>query len=293
MEVKRPPVEIKRLPVLVPKPKNGDAPSKSHSKTTFIRTVDKPETLEIISSNSETENYQEDCASPELTLIEDDLNLEDLMKQKELLQARLCAYNSEKSDDDTKEGKCSEVICINDDTRSPILKKRKKDKDHDHKRSSKHKSSKDRSAERDKYKPKRQEEDLREIINRESRKEMERRLEERESRDKKEKERRKVEDKEREKRRERDREIRDRERDRDKERRSIEMRRRRGERELLRITRRSRERSPQQMRRDHRLGDRERRSRERLMDRRDKFSRPDFRAAKVKKRKPIICKSGS
>ncbi|KAJ8736906.1 hypothetical protein PYW07_000177 [Mythimna separata] len=273
--------EIKRPPVVVAKAKNGDAPTKTHTKPTFTRTVEKQATLEIVSSNSETENYQEDCASPELTLIEDDLNLEDLMKQKELLQARLYAYNSEKSDDETKEGKYSEVICINDDARSPLLKKRKKDKDHDHKRSSKHKSSKDRSTERDKYKPKRQEEDLREIINRESRKEMERRLEERESRDKKEKERRKAEEKEREKRRERDRDIRERERerDRDKERRSIEVRRRGGDRggELLRITRRSRERSPQQPRRDHRLGDRERRSRERQSDRREKFSRADFR----------------
>ncbi|KAJ8737888.1 hypothetical protein PYW08_000483 [Mythimna loreyi] len=275
----RPPVEVKRPPVVVAKAKNGDAPTKTHTKTTFTRTVEKQETLEIISSNSETENYQEDCASPELTLIEDDLNLEDLMKQKELLQARLYAYNSEKSDEETKEGKYSEVICINDD-KSPVMKKRKKDKDHDHKRSSKHKSSKDRSTERDKYKPKRQEEDLREIINRESRKEMERRLEERENRDKKEKERRKVEEKEREKRRERDREIRERERERDreKERRSIEVRRRGGDRgELLRITRRSRERSPQQTRRDHRP-ERERRSRERQTDRRDKFTRTDFRA---------------
>lgn len=277
----RPTAEVKRPPVVVPKPKNGNAAPKADTKTTFTRTVQKQETLEIISSNSETENYQEDCASPELTLIEDDLNLEELMKQKELLQARLYAYNSEKSDEDTKEGKSSEVICINDDTRSPIPKKRKKDKDHDHKKS-KHKSSKDRSTEREKHKPKRQEEDLREIINRESRKEMERRLEERENREKKEKERRKVDEKEREKRRERDRELRERERERDreKERRSIEMRRRGAERggELLRITRRSRERSPQPMRRDHRLGDRERRSRERLMDRRDKFSRLDFRS---------------
>ncbi|XP_022832638.1 serine/threonine-protein kinase prp4 [Spodoptera litura] len=265
--------------------RNGDSSGKGlfHGKS-YVRKVEKQETLEILSSNSETENYQEDCASPELMLIEDDLNLEDLMKQKELLQARLIAYCSEKSDDEAnKEDKFNEVICINDDTRSPIIKKSRKDKDHEHKRSGKHKSSKDHSTEREKHKTKRHEEDLREIINRESKKQMERRLEEREGRERKEKERRKIEDKERERRREREREReireREREREREKERRSMEARRR-GERELLRITRRSRERSPQGTRRDQRAGDRERRSRERVLDRRDKFSRSDLRGFK-------------
>ncbi|CAH0703259.1 unnamed protein product [Spodoptera exigua] len=278
--------QLKRPNLIVTtKTKNGDASGKGlfHGKS-YVRKVEKQETLEILSSNSETENYQEDCESPELMLIEDDLNLEDLMKQKELLQARLIAYYSEKSDEEpTKEDKFSEVICINDDTRSPIVKKSKKEKDHEHKRSSKHKSSKDHSSEREKHKPKRQEEDLREIINRESRKEMERRLEEREGRERKEKERRKLEEKERERRREREREReireREREREREKERRSIEARRR-GERELLRITRRSRDRSPQATRRDQRTGDRERRSRERNLDRRDKYSRSDVRGSK-------------
>ncbi|KAH9642391.1 hypothetical protein HF086_004923 [Spodoptera exigua] len=278
--------QLKRPNLIVTtKTKNGDASGKGlfHGKS-YVRKVEKQETLEILSSNSETENYQEDCESPELMLIEDDLNLEDLMKQKELLQARLIAYYSEKSDEEpTKEDKFSEVICINDDTRSPIVKKSKKEKDHEHKRSSKHKSSKDHSSEREKHKPKRQEEDLREIINRESRKEMERRLEEREGRERKEKERRKLEEKERERRREREREReireREREREREKERRSIEARRR-GERELLRITRRSRDRSPQATRRDQRTGDRERRSRERMLDRRDKYSRSDVRGSK-------------
>ncbi|XP_047040986.1 serine/threonine-protein kinase prp4 [Helicoverpa zea] len=275
----------KRPPIVISKAKNGDASHKGHSKTTYVRKVEDQETLEIISSNSETENYQEDCASPELTLIEDDLNLEDLMKQKELLQARLVAYYSEKSDDESKDDKYNEVTCINDDTRSPILKRPRKDKDHDHRRSSKHKSSKDRSSERDKYKPKRQEEDLREIINRESRKEMERRLEEREYREKKEKERRKLEEKEREKRRERDREReireRERERDREKERRSIEQRRRGDSRgDLLKITRRSRDRSPRNARREHRHVDRERRSREHQTGRWEKQSRSDHRSNK-------------
>lgn len=281
--------QVVRAPVETPvsKPRNGNAPTKSHVKIiTYTRKVElKPEPLEIISSNSETENYQEDCASPELTLIEDDLNLEELMRQKELLQARLVACGSEKSDDEGDD-KSNEVICINDDTGSPVLKKPKKDKEHIHKRSSKHKFSKDRSTERDKHKVKRHEEDLREIINRESRKEMERRLEEREYRERKEKERRKLD--ERDKRRERDRDIKDRERDikerereRERDRRSSEIRRR-GDRDGSRVHHRSRERSPP-LRRDYRPADRERRSRERNVDRRDTFSRHDFRARKVKK----------
>lgn len=279
--------QLKRPNLIVTtKTRNGDASGKGpfHGKS-YIRKVEKQETLEILSSNSETENYQEDCASPELILIEDDLNLEDLMKQKELLQARLIAYYSEKSDDEAnKEEKLNEVICINDDTRSPIIKKPKKEKEHEHKRSGKHKSSKDHSSEREKHKIKRQEEDLREIINRESRKQMERRLEEREGRERKEKERRKIEERERERRREREREReireREREREREKERRSLEARRRGGERELLRITRRSRDRSPLGPRRDQRPGDRDRRSRERMLDRRDKSSRSDLRGFK-------------
>lgn len=211
------------------KTKNGDTASeKSHTTSSINHTKkpDKDEALEIISSNSETENYQEDCASPELTLIEDDLNLEDLMKQKELLQARLVAYFSDRSDDDddVKRRKGNDVICINDD--SPVHKKSRKDRDHEHKRSSKHKS-KDRSSERererdrDRHKPKKYEEDLRDIINRESKKEMEKRLEERRERERREREKEK--EKERERRREWERE-RERERERhERDRRSAEV----------------------------------------------------------------------
>ncbi|GAB0099841.1 serine/threonine-protein kinase prp4 [Sergentomyia squamirostris] len=52
--------------------------------------------LEIVSSESDdTEGLVEDCASPDVAVIEDDLNLEELMKQKALLQARLGAYLSD------------------------------------------------------------------------------------------------------------------------------------------------------------------------------------------------------
>lgn len=235
----------------VVKEKNGD-------------TKERDEALEIISSNSETENYQEDCASPELNMIEDDLNLEELMKQKELLQAFLVAYYSDKSDESDSEKKKDDVICINDD-KSPVAKKSKTDE-------RRKKTSKDRSAEREKerHRSRRHEEDLREILNRENRKEMEKRLEHRE---RKERERRKLYEAERERERVRERERererekkRERERERERERRDKVVKRDR-ESEVRR--RRSRERTPP--RRVRRPSDRDRRSRERYRDRsRDK-----------------------
>uniref|UniRef100_T1PK18 Serine/threonine-protein kinase PRP4 homolog n=1 Tax=Musca domestica TaxID=7370 RepID=T1PK18_MUSDO len=58
-------------------------------------------TMEVASSGSESEVPIED-ASPVVTIIEDDLNLEDLMKQKALLQARLGAYMSDTEGDDSR-----------------------------------------------------------------------------------------------------------------------------------------------------------------------------------------------
>ncbi|XP_052759189.1 serine/threonine-protein kinase PRP4 homolog [Galleria mellonella] len=129
-----------------------------------------------------------------------DHSLDELMKRKELLEACLVAYKSDKSDGETEQ---------------PSHKK-KKDRDYEYRRSNKHMSIKDRSSERDRYKCKRYGEDLRQIINRERRKEMEK---EREYRERKETERN---------------------RERDVERRSIEMKRK--EREPR--TRQTRDRSP-------------------------------------------------
>ncbi|XP_073816230.1 pre-mRNA processing factor 4 kinase [Musca autumnalis] len=58
-------------------------------------------TMEVASSGSESEVPVDD-ASPVVTIIEDDLNLEDLMKQKALLQARLGAYMSDTEGDDSR-----------------------------------------------------------------------------------------------------------------------------------------------------------------------------------------------
>ncbi|XP_014097443.2 serine/threonine-protein kinase PRP4 homolog [Bactrocera oleae] len=57
-------------------------------------------TMEVASSGSESE-IQNDVASPDVAIIEDELNLEELMKQKALLQARLGAYLSESDGEDS------------------------------------------------------------------------------------------------------------------------------------------------------------------------------------------------
>ncbi|XP_059612540.1 uncharacterized protein LOC132259025 [Phlebotomus argentipes] len=90
--------------------------------------------LEIVSSESDdTEGLVEDVASPDVAVIEDDLNLEELMKQKALLQARLGAYLSDSEVDDghskgksgEKDGKGkteSDVILLDDSSGEAITK---------------------------------------------------------------------------------------------------------------------------------------------------------------------------
>ncbi|XP_055702467.1 uncharacterized protein LOC129801435 [Phlebotomus papatasi] len=89
--------------------------------------------LEIVSSESDdTEGLVEDCASPDVAVIEDDLNLEELMKQKALLQARLGAYLSDSDDEHIskaqsgeKDGKSkteSDVILLDDSSGEAIVK---------------------------------------------------------------------------------------------------------------------------------------------------------------------------
>ncbi|XP_067648548.1 serine/threonine-protein kinase PRP4 homolog [Eurosta solidaginis] len=57
-------------------------------------------TMEVVSSGSESE-VPIDVASPDVAIIEDDINLDELMKQKALLQARLGAYLSETDGEDS------------------------------------------------------------------------------------------------------------------------------------------------------------------------------------------------
>lgn len=61
--------------------------------------------MEIVSSESDSEEVVDDVASPDVAVIEDELNLEELMKQKALLQARLGAYLSESEEDNSKGNK--------------------------------------------------------------------------------------------------------------------------------------------------------------------------------------------
>ncbi|KAI8130981.1 Serine/threonine-protein kinase PRP4 like protein [Lucilia cuprina] len=59
--------------------------------------------MEVVSSGSESD-VPVDVASPDLAIIEDDLNLDELMKQKALLQARLGAYMSDTEGDGSRSG---------------------------------------------------------------------------------------------------------------------------------------------------------------------------------------------
>ncbi|XP_013147484.1 PREDICTED: serine/threonine-protein kinase prp4 isoform X2 [Papilio polytes] len=272
-----------------PKAKNGDAGSNREVKNKPNSKLNKNDGLETISSNSGTENYQEDCASPELALIEDDLNLEELMKQKELLQARLVAYYSEKSEDegeckDTNDSEATDTKATNEESRTPTLKKIHKDRDHNTKLTSKHKSSKEHSSERktDKHTNKHHKEDLRDVIKRE--KKGERRTEEwketRDHRTRKDLERYtptyRERERDRERKRERERES-DREREREKERDRERMRRSLAykKKESERSSHRSRERYSPVGRRDRRAEYRRSRSRDHRA--RSKDSKLDYR----------------
>ncbi|XP_013179478.1 PREDICTED: serine/threonine-protein kinase prp4 isoform X2 [Papilio xuthus] len=271
------------------KAKNGDAGSHKESKKK-ANSKSKYEVVDTISSNSGTENYQEDCASPELALIEDDLNLEELMKQKELLQARLVACFSDKSED----GECKDTVdlaaaenkgaCVNEEGSTPTLEKMPKRRDHDSKLTTRHKSSKDHSSERkpDRHSYKYHKEDLRDVIKRE--KKGERRTEEwKETRDhrlRKEMERytptHRERERDRERKRERERETdreRERERERDRERMRRSLAHKKKERD--RSSRRSRERYSPAGRRDRRSEYRRSRSRDNRA--RSKDSRLDYR----------------
>ncbi|XP_047543723.1 serine/threonine-protein kinase PRP4 homolog [Vanessa atalanta] len=282
------------------KSKNSDEPTEETRSTSSTVTQKVSETLEILSSNSEDENYQEDCASPELTIIEDDLNLEELMKQKELLQARLVAYSSDRSDDEArKESIKNKVICINDEEiKTPIRKRDKRDRDVDSKMINKLTPVKDRSSEKDKQKIKRQGEDLREILNRESRKEMDKRIEDKEHRDRKERDRRKLDfdrerEREREKEREREREkerIRDRERERERERDRERERERERDREREKKREREREREKNERERNERersereRSERERTERERNEKEKNRDRDVDSRLSEIRRR---------
>lgn len=83
-----------------------------------------PENLEpvVISEDEESDVVpslpQSDSEDVDVGIIEDDMNLEELMKQKELLQARLGAYESE---NDESEGLVSEKLVKEKEKEPPVI----------------------------------------------------------------------------------------------------------------------------------------------------------------------------
>lgn len=153
-----------------------------------------PPSLEIVSSESESDGAIQDVDvdSPDVAVIEDELNLEELMKQKALLQARLGNIASESEEERPVDGrietkpaapnKMSDVILLDDSsgevmTRTTATKKRQRSaslsRDRNYKRKEERReSSRDRfNREQDKMKQRRSDdnrnkEDLRREIDR-------------------------------------------------------------------------------------------------------------------------------
>lgn len=216
-----------------------------------VKTTMSTHTLEVVSSESESEPAQEDCPSPEVTILDDEMNLDELMKQKELLQAHLGAYLSESSDAPTTPPinisikSSPEIIMLDDLSNDEPSKSKQKDRtrhsshtSNDQRKDSKRKlSDSKKSSDDDKTrhsassKKTKREEDLRSVLDREDRKkriEREKRALEREKeqREKRELERKKQREAEREREKEREKE-----RDRERERRRSRERRMDRERE--------------------------------------------------------------
>lgn len=154
-----------------------------------------PPSLEIVSSESESDGVIQDVDvdSPDVAVIEDELNLEELMKQKALLQARLGNIASESEPEElavdgrietkqTAPSKISDVILLDDSsgevlTRTSATKKRQRSasvsRDRNYKRrEERRESSRERySRDQDKMKQRRNDdnrnkEDLRREIDR-------------------------------------------------------------------------------------------------------------------------------
>lgn len=216
-----------------------------------VKTTMSTHTLEVVSSESESEPAQEDCPSPEVTILDDEMNLDELMKQKELLQAHLGAYLSESSDAPTTPPinisikSSPEIIMLDDLSNDEPSKSKQKnptrhsshtinDQRKDSKRKlsdSKKSSDDDKTRHSSSSKKTKKEEDLRSVLDREDRKkriEREKRVLEREKeqREKRELERKKQREAEREREKEREKE-----RDRERERRRSRERRMDRERE--------------------------------------------------------------
>lgn len=85
--------------------------------------------LEIVSSESDSEGIIDDVDSPDVAVIEDELNLEDLMKQKAMLQARLGDIVSESDNEDEhrpvlkSKKPVADVILLDDSSGEALMRK--------------------------------------------------------------------------------------------------------------------------------------------------------------------------
>ncbi|XP_071454378.1 serine/threonine-protein kinase PRP4 homolog, partial [Hetaerina americana] len=124
---------------VVEKVSNSNSSAKEFSasrmpNSTVNKTIEKanepvvqPKLVEVDSDSDDSSIKNEkdlDSEDIDVSVIEDDMNLEDLMRQKALLQARLGAYMSEEDDDGKSTCKSSkpdpEVISIHDDDSDPV-----------------------------------------------------------------------------------------------------------------------------------------------------------------------------
>ncbi|XP_055390310.1 uncharacterized protein LOC129619201 isoform X2 [Condylostylus longicornis] len=90
-------------PLIIKKPNVSTDPCSLVEEITRTLKAKVLPTMEVVSSGSESPVIPPDINSPAVSIIEDDLNLEELMRQKALLQASLGAYMSESEGEDNKD----------------------------------------------------------------------------------------------------------------------------------------------------------------------------------------------
>lgn len=170
-------------------------------KKTFVTKISIPT---VVSSASDSEGLVEDCDSPDVAVIEDDddINLDELMKQKALLQEKLGVMMSDSDSNDKKiekkvkepevKKKNDDVIIVEESSpehktvskerkgrRSPSPEKRRvRDASRERREERRREEERRRRENENRYK-----EDLRKELNREKEREIERRRRRRSSRD--------------------------------------------------------------------------------------------------------------
>lgn len=116
-------------PKIIKKPKISTDPTELVEMITKSLNPTVVPALEIVSSESDSEGIIDDVDSPDVAVIEDELNLEDLMKQKALLQARLGDIVSESDNEDEhrpvlkSKKPVSDVILLDDSSGEALMRK--------------------------------------------------------------------------------------------------------------------------------------------------------------------------